>query len=127
MFDKYLKISISLGLLIISLSLSYYFVIFIPKKESIRIEREDQEKDRKIKEENDKKKNDATKEILLLEWRQDCLKKVDEERQLFWNKQCKTRGLKDDCPLPQTIFDRIETSMQTEKENCFKLTNIPNN
>lgn len=42
--DKAVKISILVGVSIVALSVGYYLVIFIPKKEAIKIEQQQQEK-----------------------------------------------------------------------------------
>ena len=69
--DKAVKISIIAGVLIVSLSIAYYLVIFLPKKEAMRIELQKQEqtmKDQKeaaIKEEQEKKEQElAQKEAM---------------------------------------------------------------
>jgi len=61
--DKVVKSSIIIGVLIISLSVAYYFVVFLPQKEKLEIQQQIREKEEKIAIEEIVKKEAAIKEI----------------------------------------------------------------
>lgn len=93
----------SISVLIIALSFAYYLVIFLPNKEKTRQEIQ-----------NQKDLEKTWQEAKL----QDCLTqahKVD-----LWNKQCKARGLKEDCSLPSSIVTRVWEYQSKLRNDCFK-------
>lgn len=107
------KILILFGI-IITLSIAYYFVISRPQLERDKFEYQ-------------KKQNQAQSII-------DSLEKSTKEQNLnyciqtartnaydFWNRECATRGLGDNCTLPLTNADRVDESRQTDIDNCYKL------
>lgn len=114
--DKAVKISIIAGALIITLSIAYYLVVFMPQKEKARVEQQKQEQQTKN---DDIKKNEeqraANKKALSF-----CLIAADISYSDYWNSECKSQGLKDDCRLPEYNADSVEKSKKTDQDNCFK-------
>jgi hypothetical protein len=92
-----------------SLSVSYYFVIFLPSQEKIKIEKAEQkESERKTKE--DQRQLDLDQ----------CLLNAEIDYIDHWNKNCKGRRLKNDCSLPLNLADSINKILKENKEDCFK-------
>jgi hypothetical protein len=61
-FDHVFKIIISICALIVALSIGYYFVIFIPHKEQVAVEKMQKEQDARIQEEKERETEKAKKE-----------------------------------------------------------------
>ncbi len=118
--DKAMKISIIAGALIVALSLAYYLVIFLPKKEATRIDqqKQDQEQQQQAKADAIKKVEDekiANRKSLNL-----CLSMADISYSSFWDSECKGQGLRPDCTLPEYNADRVEKSKKDDKDACFR-------
>lgn len=116
--DKAVKVSIILATLIFSLSVAYYFVIFLPQKEKLAIEQQKQTqeaKDRKEEQAKDEAKQatDDAKTAL-----QDCLSQAYDEYSSDWDSQCKSTGLKANCSLDDTTL--VEKRYKDSKDECFK-------
>lgn len=110
--DKTLKFTIITGILIISFSIFYYLVIFIPSKE---------------------------KRIELLENQQvgnlnKCITTAEEENDLIWNSAC-SNGIGDwinicqgeqgenctQCILPDNESARLNKLLDDKKAECYQL------
>jgi len=90
---------IGASLLIVSLSVAYYFVIYLPKKENAVIELQKQEQLKKEqKEQADVDKKSETKQLL-----DSCLKSAEINYTYNWNQTCKSRGL-----LSQSCIDLLD-------------------
>lgn len=106
------------ALLICALSISYYFVIFLPKSKTEQL---------KIQEERNKAEIDLkNKEIehsnSLIESRSACMNKADEDKINLWNRTCHNLGKEDMCFLPNDSAKYIQDLVQRAKDNCIKLT-----
>ena len=142
-FQKLLGVSF----LVISLSVAYYFVIFIPKKESAKIELQKQEQLKKEQKEQEVvEKGTETKQLL-----ESCLKEANISSSNFWNSECKIKGLLSqscidfldkgievyydenissdeiikkkkecNCLLPKYNADRVDQHNKDLKDECFK-------
>lgn len=114
--DKLIKYSIIIGVLIIALSVAYYLVIFLPKKEEIRIELQKQEQLAKEKEvDRLTTEKEANKKDL-----EHCLLKVKLAAANFWQEECESMGRGEDCRLPEYNANRIDKSLKEDEENCFR-------
>lgn len=49
-----------------------------------------------------------------------CLNSASDDYDWWWNKECKRRGLKNDCSLPTYIADDFSKSYKNLKDECFK-------
>jgi len=111
--DDYLKLSIIGGMAIVALSIAYYFVIFIPQKESQKVEL--QKEELRINQEKEEKNTSALKT---------CLYQAELSASNYWNKSCKNFGInkrEDDCTLPQYNADAVSASKKNDQEQCYKL------
>lgn len=107
--NNLIKISIIVGIILTSLSISYYFIVFLPSQEKIKIEKaERKESERKFEE--DKRQLDLDK----------CLLSAEEDHENLWNYNCKIRGLKNGCMLPLPLAETITKIRKEDKEDCFK-------
>jgi len=61
--DTYIKISIIIGILVLSFSIAYYLIIFLPQKERTRVEKEKQIQLVKEKEAKDKEAKERESEL----------------------------------------------------------------
>jgi|GEM_PF-6006785 len=98
--DKAVKISIIAGMLVIAFSAAYYFVIFLPKRDMMKIELERKEKEVEFDERASKYK--------ALE---DCLNNVDEKFREI---------LKDKTDVSANSAKFYIEMREKEKEECFK-------
>ena len=71
--DKAVKISIIAGVLIFSLALAYYLVVFIPQKEKNRVAEQQQEQERQAKEKQAEIDLQAKKDEYIANARKDCV------------------------------------------------------
>ena len=107
--DNIVKLSVIAGALIVSLSIAYYFVIFLPQKEQARIEQHRQER-----EETEKKARQS--KIFL----QACLDNAYKGYSADWDSACQSQGKAVNCTLYGGIPKGIEDHLKQDKEECFK-------
>ena len=117
--DKAVKISIIAGALIVSLSIAYYLVIFLPQKEQNRIELEKQE--RQIKEEREQAESERLNKIKTANNRllAICLSAADEEY-LDYAKLNGTEKKDGTIWADNDVWDRAEKNRKDSKEVYFK-------
>lgn len=110
---KYI-VAIGIALIIGGAIVGYGYMDYKYKKEALeqKIKSEEQSK---IKEEENKLNNQQK----YLE----CRTIIEESKRDWWNKECKVRGLKEDCQLPFENGDRIREWAEKETNNCLKLIN----
>lgn len=116
--DDYLKLSIIGGIIIVAVSVAYYFVVFIPQKESQKVEL--QKEELRTSQQKEQEKTSALK---------DCLHQADFNANAYWNKQCKDYGidkngnpyLKDDCSLDKYHADAVNAAKKNEQDQCYQL------
>lgn len=106
--DKAVKISVITGALIVALSLAYYLIVFLPQKETWRMEQQD--RDQLLKEQTEK----ARKESLMT-----CL---DDEQQKKLQTMQGLAKLKRDGKVfdLESSLDDVEKDYQIKKADCFK-------
>lgn len=94
-----IKVGLIVGILLISVSIFYYLVVFLPKKEK------------------------SNKELWLRigAGKAKCLNETDRRYHDYWNRMCQGRGLNEDCKLPKYDADRAEQYKESERAACFKL------
>ena len=103
--EKLTRLGIVGSVFLVAVAIFYYLVIYIPQKESQKIERQKLEQEAK-------KTNQKTLE--------GCLQDVEARYNDFWNKMCKTQGLEDDCSLPTYKVDSAKEYLKNWKDECFK-------
>ncbi len=89
----------SASILIVALSVAYYFIYYLPKKE------EQQRTDRIDREEHLNK----------------CLEDAGKSKKEVWNSVCEIEGKEEDCRLSTFRFDKINERFDMAKEECFKI------
>ena len=100
--NKWIKLSIVAGVLLISFSIFYYLVIFIPQKERDKLEYSRQQ------------------ELKL----QSCLADVYVTYRDMWARDCKEYGIdnKDEgCSLPSGISENLNKYHKEQQEECYKV------
>ena len=99
----------AVAFLIIALSIGYYFVIYIPQKDKNALEQKKLEQSTKNSEVQQNKISLAN-----------CLSNAEVSYTAYWNSECKTRGLKDNCSLPIVNLNIIQKNLTDNKNDCFK-------
>lgn len=122
--DKTLKYSIAIGIIIIALSFGYYLVIFLPKKEAMKLElqkqeAEQQQQDQKLKEKKEKIDKDDAKIAI-----EKCFSEVDEQTIESAKSWCKlnSKEVGDDglCAFPREMHEYFDNRAKNEKDLCLK-------
>ena len=105
-------VAIIISLIIGASILGYGYLDYRYKKEALeqKIRSEEQAKKEAKAEEWNKKQGYLT-----------CKRFAEEDYHSNWVKECKGRGLKEDCRLPLENADRLNDSLDKEIDNCFKL------
>lgn len=96
------NLSVIAAFLLIGFSVFYYFVIFLPGKESGRIQQEET------------KEQDRQQKISM------CLKQSYTLYKEKWNSTCKLDSLKEDCTLPKYRSEDINTYHKDLKDECYQ-------
>lgn len=147
--DSVTKLGIAIGILIISFSIFYYLVIFLPQKEQTRLSNEGAAK-AEVKKEQETAKLDAAMQKLADKQLLDaCLSDVSASYVASWKSNCEGKVQRDikgynncvtgiglsesycrnlwgtpdsspTCDLPAGIANDIEKSTKELKDECFK-------
>lgn len=96
------NLSVIATFLLIGFSVFYYFVIFLPGKESTRLEQEEAKQ--------------SDRQVMI----NACLKKAYESYKAKWNSICKLDGLKEDCTLNTDRSEIINDYHKDLKDECYK-------
>jgi len=108
---KYI-VAIVISLIIGASILGYGYLDYRYKKEALK---------QKIQSEEQAKEEAKTEEWNKRQGYLVCKKDAEERYYASWVKECKGRGLKEDCPLPLVNADRIKDNLDKDIDNCFKL------
>ena len=100
--DKSLRITLIATMLIVSLSLAFYFAVFLPSKA-----RRDFDFKKALQIENQEKQAE-------------CIDSAIERNQEWWVTECEGLGKKSDCSLPWENVKRMDGDLRSEKELCLK-------
>ena len=103
------RFSIIVGIVLISLSIFYYLVIYLPEK--------DQTKTQVEKEKQSALEQKELSDKLLLSY---CLEDAEKAYSDNWDEDCKGLGLKDSCRLSAHSADRWDELKQKSKDECFR-------
>jgi len=91
--DNFIKFSIGTGVLLVSLSISYYFAFFLPSKEKTR-----------------------TRNL------EKCLIVVNSNYEKAWDYNCEKLSRDKNCTLPLPIAESLDKYYREQKEDCLKKT-----
>lgn len=119
------------SVLLVAFSLVYYYIYFLPQKESMQLKYEEEKEIKRLelevkqielerqKLEEDRKERESVRERnrYLLE---ECLSLEYDAYLLTWDKACEELGLKKDCFLPPSDADRLDKIHQDRRDDCFK-------
>ena len=100
---------VGVALLIVALSIAYYFGIFLPQLETSKLKQSELL--------NQQKQISKSENIKSLE---SCLMTVGINAAAFWNSECVAKGLNENCLLPQYNVDRADENRKEYQELCFK-------
>ena len=89
--DSFIKFSIGIGILLVSLSISYYFLFFLPAREKARTENLEK-----------------------------CLSVVNSNYEKAWDYNCEKLSRNENCTLPLPVADSLDGYYREQKEDCFK-------
>jgi len=89
--DNFIKFSIGAGVLLVSLSVSYYFAFFLPSKEKTR-----------------------TRNL------EKCLTAVNSNYEKAWDYNCERLSRYKNCTLPLPIAESLDKYYREQKEDCLK-------
>lgn len=106
---------IGASLLIVSLSVAYYFVIYTPKKEGAIIELQKQVQLKKEQAEQKKEQDALSEKTRTKELLDSCLSNAETNYSNYWTKECKSRGL-----LSESCLNLLDMSL----EDYYKDQNI---
>lgn len=122
--DKALRNTIIAGTIIIALSLSYYMVIFLPKKEATRIKQQKQEQELRAQQEKEKIEKEDKMKLENKAKLDECLEESQAHYFDRWKGQCAIDGEKIGtdglCILDRSSGDSVRKTRSEEREICFK-------
>lgn len=107
--NKLTELSITSGIFLIGASLFYYLVIFTPKKEQMRADQLESQR------ESQKELLESQRELL-----ETCIKDAQRNYLANWNKICDFRGKKNECALSDSDLERADNSLKESKNECFR-------
>lgn len=89
--DNFVKFGVGVGVLLVSLSISYYFAFFLPLKEKIR-----------------------TRNV------EKCLMAVDSNYEKTWDYNCEKLSRDKNCTLLLHVAESLDKYYREQKEDCLK-------
>jgi hypothetical protein len=107
--DKLTKLSIAGGIFLIGASLFYYLVIFIPKKEQMKADQLESQR------ELQREQFESQRELL-----ETCIEDAQRNYLAYWNQICNYRGKKEKCALYDHDLERVDNLLKESKNECFR-------
>ena len=89
--DSFIKLSVATGILLVSLSISYYVVFFLPSSEKARTANLEK-----------------------------CLAAVNSDYEKAWNHNCEQLSRNDNCSLPLPVAESLDNYYREQREDCFR-------
>ena len=105
--DKDLKYSIYIGVFLISYSMFYYFVIYIPKFNNPMMEQR-----------HETHKIIKSDEITDADRLKKCYDQAYREAKSYWDSQCRELDRDDDCELPDYYVNRVDKYLKSYEDHC---------
>lgn len=122
--DKALRNAIIAGIIIIAISFGYYLVVFIPKKEAMRIEQQKQEQELKAQQEKEKIEREDKMKLENKANLDKCLEEAQDHARELWKEKCIIDGNKIGsdglCLLDDSSSDYVRKARAEARELCFK-------
>lgn len=91
-----------LSLIVMFLSITYYFAIYIPQRDKDKLEYQET-----VRIETDKAIGN-------------CLDIAKVKYQADWNKQCEVQNLGYECNLPNSVADRVQERHSQLRDDCYQ-------
>lgn len=121
MSDKVTKYVILASILVASLSIAYYFIIFIPSYNNSKLEFEKTKYENEIKakekEDAEKFQDEFSKSLEYSTCTSDAFNSYSER----WKSTCKKLGQKRDCLLPNDTANSYDRSYESALDQCERL------
>lgn len=89
LIDQIFKITVAIGILIVCLSVGYYFVLFLPQKENQKIELQKIEQEKKEQQEEQQQRARENRATSL----STCLSEAESNYSRNWGNECRSQGL----------------------------------
>lgn len=127
--DKQFRLILLIAIGIITFSVFYYFVIFLPKahqeetgrklkaqqEEKLKAQQEEIDKNLKVQQGLENKQDENKIHL------QNCLSETFKVYVENWDKACYELTKLSDCKLPSNISNRLDQNKKDLEERCFKL------
>lgn len=113
--DNWFKLVISLAILLVCISIFYYFVIFIPQKERAKMEQQE-----KVKQE------EQAKELSKKELFDNCMQEVEDNFRRNSMGLCSSMGYTQEqidnleCQVRNDVVKKMEDEQKAGQDRCFK-------
>lgn len=123
-----LKICVYVGVLIMCLSIAYYYSIHKPKQERFYKEqqaiefkeKEQREKEELLQREKEEKNRKIAAKYLLLK----CMENANKAYHDRWESHCQNLKLGSNCLLPLSVVDSYNKDHQGQIDECYRLYNV---
>ncbi len=117
--NKWIKISIVAGVLLVSFSILFYFAIFLPQQEQLKVKRQKEQPEAEEYKYKDRKSySDIDGHwIGLLET---CLSEADNTYATMRADECRAIGQDKDCRLPRVTVILLEDIWNENRDKCYK-------
>lgn len=90
--QNWFKLSFSVSVILIGISIFYYFVIFIPNKEEVRIKQEELKIEQAKQEQFEKQTREEKTKLEAEEALNSCVALADKNYVALWNQECEDLG-----------------------------------
>lgn len=132
--NTWIKTCAGLALLVIAASVAYYFVIFLPRERTARLEMDrqkveverqqklaaDQIEREKLEQQRQEKLTSELRETRMRDLLAACLAGTYAIYSERWQRTCRARGLAENCQLPLDVAESYEKDHYNERADCFK-------
>jgi hypothetical protein len=113
---NWLGLIAGITLLVIALSVSYYFVLFLPKEHILRLDLEHQEK---LKEE-ERTTTEQRWKFYNSRILDGCLSTAEEDYKARWEQTYLSLNLGKNCLLPKETSDSYSRDLKDAREECYR-------
>ena len=108
--ENWFKVGILAAILVVSISVGYYYMIFLPQKEEERTKIESQKQEQLVKETKEQEAKLSA-----------CITNTDTNYQTNFESYCISEGRGSNCnSIKRVNADRVEQIEKDEKADCFK-------
>jgi|ERR1044071_429024 hypothetical protein len=112
--------AVSFALVLAGISVFYYYVIFLPKHEQVKLDFQKQQEQSRLELQKQEREALEQKQEESSEMLQACLADVDINYSTDWKRNCKSQNLNDDCRLPINLAESIDNNRNESRDFCLK-------